>query len=248
MQTILLEIAAATVPAAIAAQEAGAGRIELCDNLGEGGTTPGYGMIALARELLHIPLYPIIRPRGGDFLYDAIEFEIMKRDIRVCKELGCDGIVTGILKADGTIDTARCAELVAIAHPMKVTFHRAFDRAIDPFNALEDIIGIGCERILSSGQQPGAPQGAVLLRQLIEQAGNRIIIMPGAGIRASNIAALVQTTGACEYHSSAKTMIESKMQFHHPSFSKGGEDFSIPFVDVEEIKNIISIAVLNLPS
>ena len=209
----ILEICAGSVASALAAEEGGADRVELCDNLLEGGTTPSYAAIAKARELLHIQLYPIIRPRGGDFLYDDLEFELMWKDIELCKQLGCDGVVIGLLTADGRVDKKRTKLLTESAWPLGVTFHRAFDRSANPFEALEDIIDAGCERILTSGQCPTAPEGADLIAELVKKADDRILIMAGSGVRENNIAALVQKTKAPEYHSTAKTITRSNMQF-----------------------------------
>lgn len=209
-----LELIAFTIQSCIDAQNAGAHRIELCDNPGEGGTTPSYGFIKAARNILTIDLYPIIRPRGGDFLYSDEEFDIMKSDINVCKVFGCNGVVIGILNADGTVDKKRCKELVALAKPMKVTFHRAFDRARDLKQALEDVIDIGCERILTSGGVPNAGDGAAVIAELVKQAGDRIIIMPGSGVRADNIKMIAETTGAKEFHTSARKHFESKMEYN----------------------------------
>lgn len=210
---ITLEICANSVASALAAQEGGADRVELCDNTAEGGTTPSYATIAKARELLQIQLYPIIRPRGGDFLYNELEFELMWKDIELCKRLGCDGVVIGLLAQDGHIDKKRTKLLVDLAWPLGVTFHRAFDRCAEPLEAVEDIIETGCERILTSGQQSTAPEGANLIYKLVEKAGERIAIMAGSGVRANNIAELVKKTKAKEYHSTAKTIVKSKMQF-----------------------------------
>ncbi|MBC7535127.1 MAG: copper homeostasis protein CutC, partial [Ferruginibacter sp.] len=165
-----LEVIGFTIDSSILAQTAGAHRIELCDNPNEGGTTASAGFITIARKKLSIELYPIIRPRGGDFLYSDDEFEVMKNDVRLCKDVGCDGIVTGILQADGTIDIDRSRQLVALAYPLGATFHRAFDRCNDPFKAMEDIIECGFERILTSGQQPAAMEGIELIASLIEKA------------------------------------------------------------------------------
>ena len=220
------------------AQAAGAHRIELCDNPFEGGTTASYGFIKTARENLSIELYPIIRPRGGDFLYSEIEFEVMKADIENCKSLGCDGVVIGILNADGTVDKKRCKQLVEIAHPMKVTFHRAFDRTNDPFKAMEDIISIGCERILTSGQKNLATDGEELLNKLVKQANNRIIIMPGSGVKSDNIETLVKNTNATEFHTSARTFINSKMEFINESMDE--QLISVSAMS-DEIKKIIEI-------
>ena len=215
-----LEVIGFTIESCLIAQAAGAHRIELCDNPSEGGTTPSYGFIKTARENLLIELYPIIRPRGGDFLYSEIEFEVMKADIQICKNLGCDGVVIGMLNADGTVDKKRCKQLVDIAQPMGVTFHRAFDRTMDPFKALEDIISIGCERILTSGQKSVATDGAALLNELVKQANGRIIIMPGSGVKSDNIETLVKKTNAIEFHTSARTYTDSKMEFINQSMDE----------------------------
>jgi len=202
--SLKLEVIGFTISDCIKAQEAGADRIELCDNVAEGGTTPSYGFIKAAREKLDIELYVMIRPRGGDFVYSDDEYEIMKEDIKVSKDLGCDGIVLGILTDEGTVDKARCRKLVELSYPMGVTFHRAFDRTSDPFKAMEDIIDIGCERILTSGQQKTAEEGAEIIASLIHKADDRIIIMPGAGVRSDTILSIAQKTCAQEFHSSAR--------------------------------------------
>ncbi len=178
-----LEVIAFNLESCLIAERAGAHRIELCDNPGDGGTTASYGMIRMAREKTGIQLFPIIRPRGGDFLYCRHEFEMMKKDIRLCRETGCEGVVIGMLHSDGTVDKIRCSSLVDLAYPMGVTFHRAFDRVYDPYEALEDVIDIGCERILTSGGQPLAMDGAFTIAQLVKQSDNRISIMPGSGVR-----------------------------------------------------------------
>ncbi|WP_109697573.1 copper homeostasis protein CutC [Chitinophaga deserti] len=222
MKNITLEICATSVASCIAAQEGGADRIELCDNLLEGGTTPSHAMIAAVREQCSLKIYPIIRPRGGDFLYDDTEFAIMKKDIEVCKQLGCDGVVIGLLTADGKVDLPRTRELVEAAKPMGVTFHRAFDMTDDAFQALEDIIASGCERILTSGQRNTAMEGASLIRELVEKAAGRIRIMAGSGLRAHNAEALAKASGATEYHSTARDFIDSRMQYRNPNVSMGG--------------------------
>lgn len=239
---ITLEICAGSVASCIAAQEGGAQRIELCDNLLEGGTTPSYATIAVAREKVQLALYPIIRPRGGDFLYDALEFEVMQKDIAMCKQLGCDGVVIGILTPDGQVDKARCKTLVDLAWPMGVTFHRAFDMTADPLQALEDIIDTGCERILTSGQRNTAVEGIPLLKTLVEQADGRIAIMVGSGVRSNNIASLVKETGATEFHTTARAYIESGMQYRNPQVSMGGipgvPEYGISFTQVSEVVKI----------
>lgn len=208
-----LEICCYNYQSCMVAAAAGANRIELCADAAEGGTTPGFGTIKLVREKVGIDVYPIIRPRGGDFFYDAEEFAVMKSEILLCKELGCAGVVIGMLKQDGSIDKERCKQLVALAYPMGVTFHRAFDRASNPFETLEDIIQIGCERILTSGHRPAAMDGTQLLSDLIRQANDRIVIMPGSGVRAANIIDVAKKTGAAEFHSSASIKIDSSMLF-----------------------------------
>jgi len=236
--SIQLEIIGFNIAGCRIAQAAGANRIELCDNPAEGGTTPSYGFIKAARELLNIQLYPMINPRGGDFFYTDDDFNIMKTDIKICKELGCDGVVIGILTADGSIDQKRTAQLVELAYPMGVTFHRAFDRCANPFEALEKIIEIGCERILTSGQQPTAPEGVTLLTDLIKQADNRIIIMPGSGVRSDNIVQLAQQTGATQFHSSARIWQNSSMQYINDSMNENLQSVS---VDEEEVRKMAAL-------
>lgn len=234
----LLEICSFNLTSALIAQQAGAHRVELCASPEEGGTTPSPGFLLAARKLLHIDLYPIIRPRGGDFLYTEEEFGTMLNDIAFCKEADVNGVVIGLLNPDGTIDKRRASFLVNAAYPMGVTFHRAFDWAINPFEAMEDIIDIGCERILTSGQRPTAMEGAKLINELVRQADDRIIIMPGSGIRAQNIAALMEQTDAPEYHTSARTRAQSRMEYVNESMK---EDNSAVIVDEEEVKKIIGL-------
>ena len=230
-----LEVIGFNIESCLLAQSAGAHRIELCDNPGEGGTTPSYGFIKAAREKLHIELYPIIRPRGGDFLYSDAEFEVMKADVKICKELGCDGVVIGILHADGTVDKKRCKVLVEIAYPLGVTFHRAFDRVKDATQALEDVIEIGCERILTSGLVPTALDGAETLAALIKQADERIIIMPGSGVRADNIIELAKKIGAVEFHTSARTYIDSKMNYTNEAMMESFKSVAVNDIEIKEI-------------
>ena len=233
-----LEIIGFNIESCIAAQQAGAHRIELCDNPAEGGTTPSYGFIKAARKNLSIELYVMIRPRGGDFYYSEDEFTIMKTDIEICKTLGCDGIVIGMLNKDGIVDKIRSKELVALAYPLGVTFHRAFDRAKDPFEAMEDIIEIGCERILTSGQQPTAVDGIQIIKELILKADNRIIIMPGSGVNAENIISIAENCGAVEFHSSASMHINSGINFENPSM---GERMKHIIVNIEEVKKMTTL-------
>lgn len=198
-----LEICAFNLPSCIVAEQAGATRVELCADPLQGGTTPSWGLIKMARKKCKLQLYPIIRPREGDFCYDEDEFEIIKRDIDICKKAGCDGISVGVQMADGSIDTEAMKRVVDWAHPMGVTCNRVFDTVPDPFKALEDIISCGCERVLTSGGKKYAHEAFEQLSKLVQIAGKRISIMPGGGIRSTNINALL-ATGAFEFHSSAR--------------------------------------------
>ncbi|MBI5404084.1 MAG: copper homeostasis protein CutC [Ignavibacteriae bacterium] len=202
------EIACFDFESAMLAQKAGADRVELCSNQPEGGVTPSYGLIDLARKNLHIDLNVIIRPRGGNFVYTDSELNIMENDILVCKELGINGVVFGVLNEDKTIDKTVNSELVQIASPLATTFHRAFDETPDAMKALEDVIDCGFTRILTSGQKISAIEGTKLISGLIEAAGQKIIIMPGGGIRKENIKELIQITKAKEYHSSSTGIIK----------------------------------------
>ena len=234
--SFLIEIATSDFATTKSAVEGGADRIELCANLAEGGTTPSYGLIMQCREAFDVLIYPIIRPRGGDFLYTSEEFEIILHDVKLCKQLGCDGVVIGLLNTDGSIDKKRTSSLVEIAYPMGVTFHRAFDRCKDPFEALEQLIEAGCERILTSGQQPSAPDGIDLIAQLNTKANHRIIIMPGSGVRKENIKMLADKTGCTEFHSSLRGKEKSKMEFIHPAFKNSEESCMNNAVKPDEVR------------
>lgn len=220
----ILEICAGSVESAIAARDGGAQRIELCAALEVGGVTPSAGLIAEARKIEGLVLNVIIRPRGGDFLYNEYEAACMEQDIRTCKQLGVDGVVIGALTADGDIDTTLCKRHIAAADGMSVTFHRAFDMCRDPRKALEELISLGCDRVLTSGQAATAEAGVPLLKELVEQAAGRIIIMPGCGVNSSNAAAILQATGANEIHASARKSIGSGMKFRHSGVSMGNPD------------------------
>jgi len=232
----IIEIATSDFETTKSAVEGGADRIELCANLAEGGTTPSYGTIYQCREKLDVLLYPIIRPRGGDFLYTDDEYEVMLHDLKLCKQLGCDGVVIGLLNADGSIDTKRTAALIEIAYPMGVTFHRAFDRCKDPFQALEQLIELGCERILTSGQQPTVSEGIDGIAELNKTADHRIIIMAGSGVRKENIKMLAAKTGCTEFHSSLRRKQKSKMEFIHPAFADSEESYLNNAIDPAEVR------------
>ena len=229
---INLEIAVFNVEAALAALAAGADRIEFCENPMEGGTTASFGSLHTLIKATTKPVFPIIRPRGGDFLYSEYEFATMKEDLTMAKELGYPGAVIGLLRKDGHIDIERTAELVSLAGTMEITFHRAFDRCIDPMKGLEDIIQTGCKRILTSGQVPNATNALPLLKELVIAANHRIIIIPGSGVRANNIKEIVHQTKATEIHSSARKSFPSKMNFIQETMK---EDLVFTGVDMEEI-------------
>ena len=233
----MLEIAVFNIESAIAAEAAGANRLELCENPNEGGTTPSYGTLTVIAKTISIPVFPIIRPRGGDFLYTNAEFEVMKNDIQICKELGFAGVVIGLLLPDGSIDKERTKELVQLAAPMAVTFHRAFDRCNDPIRGLLDIIETGCKRILTSGQVPSAPDALDLLQTLVHEAVDKIIIMPGSGVRGNNIATIKTVTKAKEFHSSARKVVPTSMQFEKESMQ---ENLQNMLVDAADIKNMLA--------
>lgn len=234
----IIEIATSDFTTTRSAVEGGADRIELCANLAEGGTTPSFGTIKQCREAFTVSLYPIIRPRGGDFLYTKDEFEIMLQDVKLCKQLGCDGVVIGLLNMDGTIDMVRTAQLVEAAYPLGVTFHRAFDRCKEPFTALEELIEIGCERILTSGQQPSVVDGVEVVAELNKIAADRIIIMPGSGVRKENINMLAERTGCTEFHSSLRGKAASNMHFIHPAFKDSAESYMNNAIEAGEVREL----------
>lgn len=241
----LIEVCANSVESAVKAQEGGAYRVELCAGIPEGGTTPSYGEIAVARKLLtHTRLHVIIRPRGGDFLYSPLEEEIMAHDIDMATRLGADGVVIGCLKADGSIDTDMAGRLLEhVGKGMSVTFHRAFDMCCDPMEALEQIVGLGIDRILTSGQEATAEQGIPLLRQLVERAAGRIVIMPGCGVNAGNIEKIARETGATEFHLSARSSVGSGMVYRNRRVSMGGtvhiDEYSRDVTDPAKVRAVL---------
>lgn len=240
-----IEIVVYNIESALRAQEGGADRIELCDNPQEGGTTPSYGTIELVRQNISLDVFVMIRPRGGDFFYSGYEFHAMKRDISQCQRLSVDGIVLGILRPDGTLDKKRCKELIDQARPLKVTCHRAFDMARDPYEALDDCIESGFDRILTSGGKTKAEQGIGLIAELKRRAGDRIAIMPGSGINERNVREIVSKTGVSEIHFSATDFKESGMEFRNLQIAgmgvDAGAEFKLRTVDARQIRLIRSI-------
>ncbi len=235
---LTLEIAAFSLQGALEAEKAGAHRIELCDNAADGGTTPSYGMLVTARQIIQTPVFPIIRPRGGDFVYTKAEFDCIKQDIQICKNLGYKGIVIGFLDKAGNIDTKKLKAAIKLAKPMQVTFHRAFDRTRNPLKALEEIIACGCSRILTSGQFPSVADGIDNVRILVEKAKNRIKIMPGSGLNSYNVKEIALTTNAREFHTAARKKCYDKNVFS-PKTMKENLDYTS--VDKKEIKKILEI-------
>lgn len=216
-----LEVCIDSVESAIAAERGGAKRVELCSDLLEGGITPGAGLIASVRRHISIDLFVMIRPRGGDFFYSNLEFEVMEDEIAHARRLGADGVVLGLLDDQGRVDVARTSRLVELARPLQVTFHRAIDMAADLTTALEDVISTGATRILTSGGAPNVHEGMAEIARMVRDARGRIAIMPGGGITPGNIATIAQVTGASEFHSSARTSVASPVRFRKQGMSMG---------------------------
>ncbi|MET0404990.1 MAG: copper homeostasis protein CutC [Cystobacter sp.] len=237
MPQAILEVCAFNIQSCLIAQQAGAFRVELCDNPSEGGTTPSHGTLKRTREKLSIKLYVLVRPRAGNYLYDDDERAIIEHDIRVCRELGCDGISIGAQLIDGRIDKDLMRHFVELAGPMGVTCNRAFDATPDMFQALEDLIDVGCERVLTSGQASRAPDAGKRLGELVKAAGERIIVMPGAGIRASNLGKLMEESGAREYHGSVRKAVANPMLHANPNVLDIGEVY-LP--DEQELAGLLA--------
>ena len=229
-----LEICCYSAESALIAEQNGADRVELCDNYSEGGTTPSYAAIDYCVKNLNILVNVIVRPRGGDFLYTELEYELIKKDVLKIKELNANGIVIGFLKEDGGIDIEKTKEIVDLAGSMEVTFHRAFDMCKDPLLALEELKNLHITRILTSGAKNTAMEGVDLLATLVKNAGTSISILPGSGVNENNLEELILKTNAQEFHSSAKTFENSKMQFFNTDIGMGGD------ASVDEFRKIIS--------
>ena len=238
----LLEVCAGDIDSVIAAAQGGASRVELCSALGEGGVTPSIGF----RSALKVPgirVHVLIRPRGGDFLYTPQEVDCMVDDIVAAREAGVHGVVIGALTPDGEIDMNACRKMMEAAAGISVTFHRAFDLCRDPFKALEDIISLGCDRILTSGQAQTALEGKENLAELVKQADGRIIILAGAGVSQSNAAEILNASGTGEIHASARTSVESGMKFRHSGVSMGtpgSDEYSRKTTSADIVKQIVS--------
>jgi copper homeostasis protein len=242
---ILVEACVDSIESALAAARGGAHRIELCANLIEGGTTPSAGTLAVCRSRLEVPIFVLLRPRGGDFLYSAAELAVMLEDIRRAKDAGVEGIVTGALRADGEIDADRTRELIAAARPLRVTFHRAFDVCRDAGRALETLIALGVERVLTSGQAATAPEGAAAIAGLVRQAAGRIGILPGGGVAEENVATLVRATGVTEVHLTGAAPHQSGMTFRAPEVVIGAaaprSEYEWNVTDADRIRRVVAL-------
>lgn len=250
MNKYQFEICANSIESCLAAQTGGADRVELCAGIPEGGTTPSYGEISIARELLNIKLHVIIRPRAGDFLYSSIEMQTILKDIEIAKKIGVDGIAVGCLTSEGAIDTPAMKEIMKAASGLSVTFHRAFDVCRNPQEAMEEIIDLGCDRILTSGQQPTAESGIPLLKELHQQAAGRIILLAGCGINEKNIAYIASGTDIKEFHFSAREKVSSGMQYRNPSVAMGGnvqiDEYARLITTAERVKNTIQCLTMHV--
>jgi len=240
---IVVEACVDSIESALAAARGGAHRIELCANLIEGGTTPSAGTLAVCRARLDIPIFVLIRPRGSDFLYSAAELAVMLEDIRRAKQAGAHGIVTGALSADGEIDADRTRDMIAAARPLHVTFHRAFDVCRDASRALEMLVGLGVERVLTSGQAATAPEGAETIARFVRQAAGRIGILPGGGVTADNAPALVRATGVTEVHLTGAVPHQSAMTFRAPAVTLGNaaprSEYEWSVTDAAQIQRVV---------
>jgi copper homeostasis protein len=238
---VVIEVCVDSVASAVAAERGGAGRIEVCSGLIEGGVTPSTGLVEAMREHTSIAVHVMIRPRGGDFCYDADEFEIMRRDIEAAKRMGVDGVVCGILRADGSVDLARTRELVELARPLNVTFHRAFDMTADLFRALEDVCAAGADRILTSGAEQTCMQGAQTIARLVQATADRIVVMPGSGIKPGNVRSVLEQTGAKEIHVGLRSSVPSPMVYRNAQVSMGtieGREYERSLVLEESVRQL----------
>jgi copper homeostasis protein len=238
---IAVEVCVDSVASAIAAQRGGAARIELCGSLIEGGTTPSAGLIEMTRAAVSMPLHVMIRPRGGDFCYEADEFEVMRRDIALAQRMGANGVVFGVLDVNGNVDVARTRELAEAARPLSVTFHRAFDMTADLFRALDDICAAGVDRILTSGGESSSLNAQEIIAQLVRHDRGRVVVMPGGGIKPENARSLVDHTGVTEVHVGLRAASASPMLHRNPRISMGsvaGREYQRFTVSEEQVRRL----------
>ncbi|XP_028324763.1 copper homeostasis protein cutC homolog [Gouania willdenowi] len=245
-ECFLMEVCVDSVQSAVNAERGGAGRLELCSSLLEGGLTPSLGLLHIVKQCVKIPVYVMIRPRGGDFFYSDQEVEVMKKDIEVMKSHGADGLVLGALTEDGRVDAELCMELLASARPLPVTFHRAFDMAHDPVVALEALVTLGFKHVLTSGCDSSALEGLPLIKRLVDQAKGRIVVMPGGGITERNLQRILEGSGAQEFHCSARSSRDSAMKFRNTCVSMGAAftapEYSLKVADVSKVRTLNAIA------
>jgi copper homeostasis protein len=243
---LTFEVCVDSIESALAAEEGGADRVELCSDLLEGGLTPSYGMLKAARAVVGIKVMAMVRPRGGDFCYSDAEFRVMHHDVGMAKDLGADGIVLGLLTPDGTVDAGRTEQLIALARPLPVTFHRAYDMTRNPFDALNTLIALGVDRVLTSGQEPTVWDGVDLIAELVRRAGPTIIVMPGGGITDRNIGRIVQATGVTEVHFGCGAPAEGRMTFRNPRVFMGGTlrppEYTLEIARADDVARFIAAA------
>ena len=241
-EQVLVEVCVDSVESAVAAEGGGAGRVELCSNLLEGGVTPSAGLIAAVRDKISIGLHVMIRPRAGDFCYSEEEIEIMRRDIVAAKDLGTDGVVLGVLNSEGLVDTPLTRELTELARPLKVTFHRAFDMSANLPLALEDVCAIGVDYLLTSGGEPTCLQGAEMIAQLVKAARGRVSVMAGAGIGHEEAAGIIEATGVREIHVGLSSPVTSPMLYRNLRVSMGkapGREYHRMQVLEENVRKLV---------
>ncbi len=241
-KSIKIEVCAFSLESCLAAEKGGANRIELCGSMYEGGTTPSAGLIQVVKQKVNIEIHAMIRPRGGDFCYSDDEMSIMQADIRMAKELGCEGVVLGILQPNGQVNIVQTKAMVTLAKPMQITFHRAIDMTPDYLKALEDIIETGCDRILTSGQKSTAIEGIENIKKLVQQASSRIEIMAGSGVDANNAQTLIHT-GVDALHLTGKSIRDSEMIYRKKGIAMGGlsevPEYEIVYTDAEKIRAVV---------
>ncbi|XP_062596664.1 copper homeostasis protein cutC homolog isoform X1 [Saccostrea cucullata] len=238
-----MEVCVDSVLSAINAEKGGAIRVELCANLSEGGTTPTSGMLRTIKKYVKIPVFVMIRPRGGDFLYSPEEVEVMEAEVVDLKRAGADGFVFGFLKEDGTVDKELCSKFLELTKPLPATFHRAIDMTSDILQALDDVVDLGFQRVLTSGGSSSALEGLPIIQQMVLKADNRICVMPGGGINSGNLDRILDGCGAKEFHASARSTVHSRMQFRKEGISMGASlcppEFSVKVTDKVKVQNLV---------
>ncbi|XP_077981573.1 copper homeostasis protein cutC homolog [Glandiceps talaboti] len=241
-----IEICVDSVESAIAAERGGASRVELCAALMEGGITPSLGLLRAVKAECRLPVFVMIRPRGGDFCYSDFELDVMRQDISLAKENGADGIVFGMLTRSGEVDVERCQVFIEMSRPLEVTFHRAFDMVQNPSKALEDLIRLHFNRVLTSGLESTALEGTPVIKQLIEQARKRITVVPGGGITDRNLHRILEETGAQEFHCTARRSQSSVMVYHNTNVHMGAAlyppEYTTKFTNAELVQKLKDIA------